>query len=50
MSVSRYDEASLWGLSELNAARYNVRILQVLDPDSWFILFIQKKDKCMVGS
>jgi len=50
MSVSRYGEASLWRLSELHVARYHVRILQVLDPDTWAILFVQKKDQCMVGS
>jgi hypothetical protein len=49
MSVSRYDETFLWRLSQLHAARYHVRILQVLDLDTWFVLFIHNKDKCMVG-
>ena len=47
---SRYGKASLWRLSALHSARYHVRMLQVLDSDTLFNLFIQNKDKRMMGS
>ena len=50
MSLSRYGKASLWRLSALHSARYHVRMLQVLDSDTLFNLFIQNKDKRMMGS